>query len=307
MATRLCDLTVLTFTGEDFVDHGLELDILPDLVAYKQLVVETAKALWRARHPERERLPKGFEDGIRLKFFTIESASAAIPIKREVLLDDHGEQQDLFESDIAIVDDAAALIEEAVDSVSQRDVLPDQFPKNVIPFFDDFGRCLRPGNEIRMKSARRTRIASYTPETRTRLVNWTDPFYEDAISLAGEVRQADLDGCSFTLRLDDGGKVIGKFDPQQEERVTEALREHTSRRLHVNGMGRFMRATGRIERIAHVDSLHVQVPEPAGYDSSVRPIWEQIVEIGASVPEEEWAKLPTDLAMNLDHYLCGEG
>jgi hypothetical protein len=138
-------------------------------------------------------------------------------------------------------------------------------------------------------------------------VNWTDPFYEDAISLAGEVRQADLDGCSFTLRLDDGGKVIGKFDPQQEERVTEALREHTSRRLHVNGMGRFMRATGRIERIAHVDSLHVQVPEPAGYDGSVRPIWEQIVEIGASVPEEEWAKLPTDLAMNLDHYLCGEG
>ncbi len=32
------------------------------------------------------------------------------------------------------------------------------------------------------------------------------------------------------------------------------------------------------------------------YDSSVRPIWETVVELGASVPGEEWARVPRDLS-----------
>ena len=37
-----------------------------------------------------------------------------------------------------------------------------------------------------------------------------------------------------------------------------------------------------------------------------RPIWEQIVEIGAQVPVEEWAQVPSDLSKNLKHYLYGK-
>jgi len=39
-------------------------------------------------------------------------------------------------------------------------------------------------------------------------------------------------------------------------------------------------------------------------DESI-PIWEAIAQISKSVPEEEWAKLPTDLSVNIDHYLYG--
>jgi hypothetical protein len=39
--------------------------------------------------------------------------------------------------------------------------------------------------------------------------------------------------------------------------------------------------------------------------SSSRPIWEVVVELGSEVPEAEWAKVPKDLATNLDHYLYG--
>jgi hypothetical protein len=35
------------------------------------------------------------------------------------------------------------------------------------------------------------------------------------------------------------------------------------------------------------------------------PIWETIIEIGKSIPEEEWEGIPTDLARNLEHYLYG--
>lgn len=34
-----------------------------------------------------------------------------------------------------------------------------------------------------------------------------------------------------------------------------------------------------------------------------RHIWEIALEIGSSAPESEWAKVPADLAENLDHYL----
>lgn len=39
--------------------------------------------------------------------------------------------------------------------------------------------------------------------------------------------------------------------------------------------------------------------------SPAKPIWEVALEIGASVPKEEWASVPTDGARNFHHYLYG--
>jgi Arc/MetJ-type ribon-helix-helix transcriptional regulator len=36
-----------------------------------------------------------------------------------------------------------------------------------------------------------------------------------------------------------------------------------------------------------------------------RPVWERILERTAAIPDEEWDKLPTDLAEQHDHYLYG--
>ena len=36
-----------------------------------------------------------------------------------------------------------------------------------------------------------------------------------------------------------------------------------------------------------------------------RPIWEIIVELGAQISEEEWAKVPDDASINYKHYLYG--
>jgi len=38
------------------------------------------------------------------------------------------------------------------------------------------------------------------------------------------------------------------------------------------------------------------------FDYSAPPIWEVVGKISAQVPDEEWQKLPTDLAMNFDDY-----
>ena len=36
-----------------------------------------------------------------------------------------------------------------------------------------------------------------------------------------------------------------------------------------------------------------------------KPLWEVIAEIARRVPDEEWAKIPSDASYQLDHYLYG--
>jgi hypothetical protein len=38
------------------------------------------------------------------------------------------------------------------------------------------------------------------------------------------------------------------------------------------------------------------------FDPEAQPIWELVAEVSAQIPDEEWAKLPTDLARNFDKY-----
>jgi hypothetical protein len=50
------------------------------------------------------------------------------------------------------------------------------------------------------------------------------------------------------------------------------------------------------------DEMARPEPEP---DPALPPIWERVMAIGASVPPEEWAKLPRDYAKNFRHYRYG--
>jgi hypothetical protein len=40
-------------------------------------------------------------------------------------------------------------------------------------------------------------------------------------------------------------------------------------------------------------------------DDTAKPLWQSIIDVSASVPSEEWDRVPEDLATNLDHYLYG--
>ena len=43
----------------------------------------------------------------------------------------------------------------------------------------------------------------------------------------------------------------------------------------------------------------------ASFGEEEVPLWVRLVEIGRQVPEAEWAKLPTDLSRNFEHYMYG--
>jgi hypothetical protein len=128
--------------------------------------------------------------------------------------------------------------------------------------------------------------------------------YTDVVIVSGEIRAADLDGGNFSLRRDDGSKVFGKFSAEHEAQITEALKEHQSCSLQVEGTASFF-ADGQIKRIEHVDKLHIVSKEQGEFDAAAKPIWEIAQEIGKSIPAQDWKKVPKDGSINVDHYLYG--
>ena len=247
MSDEIRDVTTITFFGPRFEDAGLEFDVLSELLAYRRLLVETAKELWRSENPKRQRLPKGFEESIRLKLYSIVPESAVVPVKRVVTRDDsllvHPPQR------TDAIDDAAQLIDETIGAVSEDRPIPERMPKSVLPLLAAMGETLREGEAITTRAMRSAKAAELTCHTRGRLERL----------LEREVRSGDIDQRHFAIR--DGVSV------------------------------------DELER-------HVAADENE-YDDSAPPLWEAVVRVGASLPPEEWERVPTDLAANLEHYLYG--
>jgi len=301
MAKKQYELVTHTFKGGRFDDHGIDIDVLPELIAYKAILLETAKELWRKKNPDRQRLPKNFEDSLSLKFYKILPASAAVPIMREI---DVEEGLFSFEPLPDELDDAVILVSDSIESVFHSKPIPQDFPKNVIPLFSDYGKTLRPGERIELKAAKKDSNVSYSQKERAALVQLLQTGYEDYVDLVGEIRAADLDGANFAIRLIDDTKIPGKFSQDQEDDIIEALREHASHRLHIKGRGEFL-PDGKLKRIVTVTDVSIQTLEGLPFNETALPIWDVVEEISSSVPDEEWAKLPADLAKNLDHFLYG--
>jgi len=63
-----------------------------------------------------------------------------------------------------------------------------------------------------------------------------------------------------------------------------------------------------LERLKHEEAHALTDKAAANEELSAfprTPIWEEILEMTADVPDAEWDKLPTDLAEQHDHYLYG--
>lgn len=293
------ELTYLRFEGERFAEHALDIEVTPELLAYKKILLECAKELWRRRNPAKVRLPRGFDEKFSLVVAEILPGSAVVPLKRRVFRTDD-------ELPLALEDEfvqAAHLIDAVVDAAGLGVALPAEFPRNVIPLFRGFGRSLTESESVYLRAAGRTAEAAYTAQVRERLANWSEATYEDAVDLTGEVSMANLRG-QFVLTLDTGEVPAGRFDPAHETLVLEALYRHREVRLRVKGIAEFNETDRTLRGFVRIDDVQIVSTGPAHYDDSARPIWEVVAEIGAKAPAAAWEALPTDLSKRVDEYLA---
>lgn len=203
------------------------------------------------------------------------------------------------------LEQAVEMIENGVELTQDDKPLSDNFPKNVLPMFENLGKSLGEKDAIQLKAPKRERQVEFTPQVKARLINMIDRTYEDVVDFSGEVRLADLDGLNFTIRLDNGEKIPGKFEPEQEPIIIAALKDHDTCHLKFKGMGQFTQQNATFKKVTRVDKVEIIPSGMIDYDEKAKPVWELISDVGMQVPEEEWEQIPKDLSKELDHYLYG--
>lgn len=298
------EMAALRFDGERFKGHALDVDCTQELIAYRNIVLECAKSLWKVKYPNRSNLPRGFEKGFRLQFNRLENGSALVPLQR---VRGAHEQSELDLADE--FDEAVELIDKAILAANDEGLLPVGLPSNVIPLFRDFGKTLQ-DDEVLFTRGRGSKLeAPYTAKARKRLAEWIEPVYEDLVSVTGEVRMANVGPGRFALQVErSGGQIVveGKFPVQDEPKILEALRLHKTTRLRVQGLGEFGTADRLLKRFARVDQIDL-TGEEMPYDDDVIPIWEQLSAIGLEEPAAIWDIVPKDLSVRLDEVVYGKG
>jgi hypothetical protein len=290
----------LKFKGSRFRDHALDLSALNELSHFQKMVEETAKALWRAENPNRERLPKHFQERTRLCLRRIEEGSAVAPL--EVFIEEP-EQMELFEPEPTEINEAICLAHKVFHALEVDEPLPDNFPRSLIPEYKRWGDELADDEEIEVIPAGKE-PARINPKTRLRLVTFEETSHENSVEIIGQVLEADIRLKRFQLWIDEKNYITVPFPPEFEEEVTIALKNHRTRRLRIKGRGE-LSPQGKLLRMMAVSEWQFQELEEAEFDVTARPIEDILSELAKEVPEDDWRKLPSDLTDNLDHYLYG--
>jgi len=301
MAGRWKEVVRLRFTGDRFRDHALDLTALTELRQFQKLVAETARALWRAAHPDRERLPAHFEERTRLCLRRIDEGSAAAPL--EVFVEET-DQAYIWEPEPTEVTDAISLAYEVFDSAERDQPLPEGFPAELIAEFAEWGKTLGPGEAVELEPAGISRSVTINPAIRERLLQFVERPHADTVEISGVVLEADVRQRRFQLWLDDRTSVAAPFSEAQEELVTSALKEHRSIRMVVRGRVD-VSPQGRPMRFTEVEELKLVMDQETPFDPEAPAIEDVLAQIAAQVPADQWKRLPPDLTDQLDHYVYG--
>lgn len=173
------------FVGARFDQVTLPLVVARDLAAYEELVVELAKHLYRRKHPDRIKVPRGFAREFSLHLDTTIQSGSAIPSLVAVFTSSM-----LFSQLPAEFHEAKELINEVI-ATPQGEALPDNFPSSFYSYFNRIGRSLGEGEFIEWRPESSQNKAILDQAKRIQLVRSHRNTYEATIDEIGHVVTLD--------------------------------------------------------------------------------------------------------------------
>jgi hypothetical protein len=270
----------LVFRGKRFEDAALPLEVLPELPAYRDLVLAVAKSLYQARNPQRQRLPKGFEGGFRLVLDRVESGSAVPNVCRVI-----DEALGLFPAPGVpdLFDEARDLVQQAIAAGGEGKPLPREISPDILVRFNAFGRTLGKDESIVVAPPGKREGPVYDRGVRRRLVLGAQASYEEEVHLVGEVRAADKDAEGFVLLMDDGRRIAVRSPSLFLPRAIRSLGEGAL--VRVRGTGLFD-AEGALQRVTMASdvSLAEEGEETPARPGCPTPIETQVESLKALSP-----------------------
>ena len=255
----------LRFVGTRFSDHAIPLELLKDVAALEEMIVEVAKRVFLKDNPDRQRSPRGFTKGINLKLMTIDQGSTIVNIG--LALD---QPPPLFPPFIQNQLEAARdAIISAVDAAAQGRPVGQALPGQALSYFDKIGRSLKDEEALEFTNPDGQITARLTRNVRQRLVRESSEVKEltEELAVRGVVPEADQDEMTFEIQLLDGRKVKAPIAPQHLDTIREAFNGYKDG-VHVlfQGIGRF----NRNDRLLGFDSIeHLSILDALDVDTQL--------------------------------------
>lgn len=249
-------------TGARFAGGAIPLEVLADFAVLSEMILEVAKWKYREDNPSRQRVPRGFSEGISLKLTGVEEGSSipviSLVVASTLLIPTESEQYFNLARDTVI---------SAVAAAEQGTRIIDHLPEKLLGYFDRFGRNLAEGEAIELESATTQQRARLTKDTRRKLVLASSAkHYTEETSVYGLVHEFDQRAKTFQLTLPTGEILKGiPADSQHYDSILEAHKEfRNQQRVRVTGVGRFdvfdkLLEIGSVEYVVPLDPLDVVV------------------------------------------------
>ena len=253
------------FAGGRFNSHAIPFDVLPDLAAYRDLIVEVAKHLYLSDNKSRKRLPKHFERSFELSLTEIIRGNSATAVAHKFEWSDHRVRQpkldfpSYFEAARDLVDDTI---------IAANDDGPISLPIELVKKFTPFGRNLRSDESIEISEPGRSRVAVFNREIRKRIILTAESSYEDYLDRDFILNGAKVSSNNIHL-LDERG-VEFEARAQTPEQLEEALlRSRGRQKVHITGIGMFNREDELVRIISIEEPVYIDDEPRAGIDAQL--------------------------------------
>ena len=277
--------------GARFEDHSIPLELLKNLSVLEELIIEVARLEYFRDHPDRQRVPQGFTDGIELKLTEIKDGSAILVISLIVITNTlFSDNQRYFE---CARDTIIQMIEAAEDSnigatgtVEESKAVMDILTPKVLSCFDRIGQGLREDEAIEFITPDNQLSAKFTINTRQRLLFASSMVKERSVDFVremqtqqynssiveeltkdtivrGTVPEINQDDMTFLIQLFDGQHIKVPIAPQHFDVILEAFNGYKNNfRFLFQGVGIFNRSEqllgfDSIEHISPLDELDI--------------------------------------------------
>ncbi|MBN5175619.1 hypothetical protein ACUDCE_19470 [Stenotrophomonas pavanii] len=254
------DFIRMRLAGGRFDHHLVPFDVLSDLAAYREIVIDLARHLFRRAHPNRQKVPRGFAESFQLGIASLSPGNSVTLASRRFTERNLGyleDQADLPFPEFGEFFAARNMIFDVILRTNGGLELPEDFPVALASKFNKFGRNFRADEFIELSEGGRTPVR-YTGETRKNIVLKAGNSYEGHVE--GEFT---LDGGRQTEQLIHlVSKDVNLVDlPVQTPGEWAALFSKVGQSVRITGVGLYDRQD-RLTRITEYEEILSGPPEP---------------------------------------------
>ena len=247
--------------GDRFKGGVIPLEILNDISALREMIIDVAKWRYMADHPERERLPKKFAENVSLNLVGVDEGSAIPLIDIAVHAPGSPDAPELpgMPSEVTgYFVSARDSIIDAIYAAERGEAVLDHLTQRLLRHFNRIGTRLRGDESFVFEQPNTKKRANLNQVTRHRLLDASAiKELAEEVTVRGSIPEVDQDRMSFELMLANGRKLVVRMLDHELDTILDTSYEYsTNAKVMIRGIGRY----DRDRRLAKLETIDEVVP-----------------------------------------------